>query len=609
MKLNITQLDSRLQKAAKCANSVLKLQFAVDGVPVVAVHAENGFSVKKSDGKVLITYSKISDFLRALLYLACGKAVEQRCAFDEIGMMIDCSRNAVPKTENLKKFIATLACFGYTYIYLYTEDTYELENNPYFGYLRGRYTAEEIRELDAYCAELGVELIPCIQTLAHLYTITRYKTYENVFDFYDILLCGEEKTYKLIDDMFSTLEHTFTSRKVNIGMDEAHMLGLGRYLDKHGYTNKFDIMFDHLKRVLDIAEKHGFSCSMWSDMFFRMAAQGEYYQKFDSVPEDLLGKIPSNVELIYWDYYSTDYRHYIDMLESHFKLSERIAFAGGAWKWFGWTPLNDYSVKATKQAVRACREKGIKNYFMTSWGDNGAEAMLHSVLPSLFYMAQAAYGDEDEKRPFARLTGVSFDDFMKLDLPNRANNPREYQRNNSSKFFLYDDLLFGTFDSMLLDGQSESYGRIAKELGAVKAGGYKYIFRMLENLCSVLEVKVKLSEEIKKAYAEKDKARLKEMSADFSLLLRRTETFYKNFAAAWEKENKPFGFEIQDHRFGGLIARIKAVAKKVADFADGKVSAIPELEEKHLPCGYFAEDDFSEVLFNDWCKNVSNSVM
>ena len=82
--------------------------------------------------------------------------------------MVDCSRGAVPKVETLKKLVDILSSFGYNYLMLYTEDIYEIEGEPYFGYMRGKYSKEEIKEIDNYCIEKGIELRACIQTLAHL---------------------------------------------------------------------------------------------------------------------------------------------------------------------------------------------------------------------------------------------------------------------------------------------------------------------------------------------------------------------------------------------------------------------------------------------------------
>ena len=96
------------------------------------------------------------------------------------GVMLDMSRNAVMKPDTVKKFVAYISSFGYNMLQLYTEDTYEVNNEPYFGHLRGAYKKEEIKEIDAYCKEKGVELIPCIQTLAHLKTIFKWFEYNQL---------------------------------------------------------------------------------------------------------------------------------------------------------------------------------------------------------------------------------------------------------------------------------------------------------------------------------------------------------------------------------------------------------------------------------------------
>ena len=89
-------------------------------------------------------------------------------AFKRFGVMLDMSRNAVMKPAALKEFASELAKMGYNTLLMYTEDTYEIPDEPYFGHMRGRYTREELRDLVAFCKTLGMEVIPCIQTLAHL---------------------------------------------------------------------------------------------------------------------------------------------------------------------------------------------------------------------------------------------------------------------------------------------------------------------------------------------------------------------------------------------------------------------------------------------------------
>ena len=139
--------------------------------------------------------------------------------FDTFGVMIDMSRNAVMSMEGLKRYLPLLKKMGYNMVMLYTEDTYEVNDEPYFGYMRGRYTKDEMKEIDAYAESLGITMIPCIQTLAHMNALFHWGKHPRDCD--NILLCDDERTYTLIDRMFATLSECFKSRRIHVGMDEA----------------------------------------------------------------------------------------------------------------------------------------------------------------------------------------------------------------------------------------------------------------------------------------------------------------------------------------------------------------------------------------------------
>ena len=179
--------------------------------------------------------------------------------FKHFGVMLDCSRNGVMKPQVVKTTIDYLSQMGYNTLMLYTEDTYEVDNQPYFGHLRGRYSQKELMEIDAYARSKGIELIPCIQTLAHLNAIMRWPQYRDMSDCDDILCVEDERVYRLLEDIFATLERCFTSRTVNIGMDEAYMLGLGRYRERNGYPDRTEIFLSQLNKVAAIGKKYGFT--------------------------------------------------------------------------------------------------------------------------------------------------------------------------------------------------------------------------------------------------------------------------------------------------------------------------------------------------------------
>lgn len=505
--------------------------------------------------------------------------------FEKLGVMIDCSRNAVLNREAFRRMAKLLAKLGYNTIRLYTEDTYEVDGEPYFGYLRGRYSKAELREMDSFAASLGIELVPCIQTLAHLNSIFRYAEYGEIKDADDILLVGDERTYALIENMFRSLAQCFTSRRVNIGMDEAFMLGKGKYLLKNGLVPSEKIMRAHLERVLAIAEKYGFSCEMWGDMFTR-AAYGENETEFDRA-EEVKKEVPENVTLVCWDYYHTDEAYFLNKIERYRKLSDRVNFAGGAWTWLGFCPNNDYSVKEIEAAVRACRKQGVKEVYFTMWGDNGGECSPFAVLPALVCGAEFARGNFDMtsiKKRFREVVHEEFDLFCALDLPDKIYSTEKPDCCDPSKVLLYTDVFAGIYDKCVRENTAKPYYEaLSDRLKAGENGEWGYLFRTVRALCDVLAVKFELGVVTRKLYRAGDKTALAALAnGAYTELLNRLEVFYEVYEACWAAEKKPHGFDVQDARLGGLIRRIAHCKRRLLDYADGKTQSIPELEEEIL---------------------------
>ena len=521
-----------------------------------------------------------------------------------LGVMVDCSRDAVYTVGALKKYISLLAKMGYNSLQLYTEDTYEADGEPQFGYLRGRYSKAELKELDAYAKGVGIELIPCIQTLAHLGGITRWQEYGSITDTGDILLAGEERTYELIGHMFQTCAECFTSRRINIGMDEAHMVGLGAYLDKHGYRDRFAILSEHLKRVCAIAGQYGFRPMMWSDMFFRLANNGAYYCSGSEIPQSVIEAVPENVELIYWDYYSRDKAHYDGMIRAHQQFRNKLVFAGGAMSWIGFAPNNRFSIEACRAAMQSCAENGVDDVFITCWKDDGAECSLFASLPALFCAAEAARGNADEaasEKKFRKITGADMRTFLAMDSVNLCGG--EGGMNNPSKYMLYSDPFLGIFDKTAEGHGGEEFAAVGKALKAgEKNARFGYIFKTLAALCDVLEIKYTLGIRTREAYRRKDKDALGTIAGEYKELEKRLDKFYKRFAEQWERECKPNGFEKHDLRLGGLKQRVRHCRKRLRKYCAGELRSLPELEEEILPFGGNAPGD--SVCFNNWATTA-----
>lgn len=499
--------------------------------------------------------------------------------------MLDCSRNAVPTKESLKKWIDVLSDMGYNTLLLYMEDTYEIENHPYFGYMRGRYTHEELKSVDAYAQEKGMELIPCIQTLAHLQSIERWPEYWGHFDCADILCVGDEKNYELIDAMFASLAESVTSKTLHIGMDEAHLLGRGRYYEKNGPVDGSQIMIEHLERICQIGKKYGFKFLIWSDMFFKLAAGNYLYDANANISAEIAAQIPDNVELVYWDYYSQEPAQYDAMFQAHQKIKQDTWFAGGMLSWAGFAPHNAYSMHTVQVALESCIRNEVQDVFFTMWGDYGGECSEFSLLPTLFYASQIRCGNTDEtliKEKFEQKYKIAFDDFLLLDLPGTPNEMKG-EICNAEKYMLYNDCFTGIMDRQVYEGAGKAFADCAKKLESMtNHPKWGYLFRTQKALCETLEIKAELGRRTRLAYQNKDKQELMKLQEDYQACVVRLEHFHDTYRKQWYIDNKPHGFDVQDIRLGGLRARLLNCAERIKSFANGKITCIDELEEEQL---------------------------
>lgn len=499
-----------------------------------------------------------------------------------LSFMLDCSRNAVMKPSEVKEFASLIKKMGYNTLMLYTEDTYELDGHECFGHFRGRYSKEELKDLDSYCNSIGIELVPCIQTLAHLENMFKWEgVYGEINDCDNILLCGEEKTYALIEDMFKTVSQCFTTRKIHIGMDEAFRVGSGKYQKIHGIEDKFDIVNRHLHRVCAIADKYGFDPMIWSDMFYSLALGTHEYGECNN-PEKILEKaaLPENISLVYWDYSNTDPQKYTERLNAHKLFGRKIIFAGAAWSCFRIAPRNEFSLKTADAAIPSCLDFDVDGFMFCNWGDDGAECSVYATLPALFYQAQLVQGNcdlDDIKAKFKELIGYDFDAFMDLELPDT---PGGEHSCNPSKYLLYSDPFMGITDFRCSEDDPLYYSTIANKLASHKNGGrYDYLFEAFSVLCDALSTKALLGVKTRNAYQNADKQALSELVTEYKLAADKIEAFQLAYEKLWFIENKPHGYDVQDIRLGGIISRLKSCRRRLEGYLDGSIDEIPELSE------------------------------
>lgn len=577
---------------------------------------EYGWKFIRNGTSVIIEYSKKHTFFAALKELFVGSEyAEKNPKIEKLGVMVDCARNAVMNVSAVKRLIVYLALLGYNFLEIYVEDCLKLDGEKCFGYMRGAYSKDELREIDAYARLFGIELIPCIQTLAHYNQLFVHPEYDCIRDKEDTLLIGEGKTYELIDKILKTVSECFSSRNINIGMDEALNAGRGKYYDKYGYVDKYDLLLQHLNKVILLCEKYGFSPAMWSDMIFKGAFQGEYYVSEKSFPKGYLTDFPENVKLIYWDYYHTQKEDYDNMFRLHRKIKRKVCFAGGIWTWRGFTPYNEYTEITTVPALDSCIENGIDEVLMTMWGDNGGECSRFSAISSLIFVAEKAIdGTTDKNRISAiaeKISGYTYRELLTLDVPNNLSDKKVEINVNPSKYLLFSDPLIPFFDGFIREDFEHKYKRYFSILNKLseRKGFFADLFATQAKLCKVLGNKAQLSIKLKNAYDDKNVAEMKKLAKKIDLIIADVKEFYCVFKKQWNRENKSFGFEVQDIRIGGLIMRLEHVKEIIRDFLDGKSDKIETLEEKRHTLSIRKHENEVSVVFNNYSQTVTAGVL
>ena len=587
---------AQTQQMAEAAARELGLGFDSGGRQLTVTQG-HVFRLCVTEDAAELCVTQKSELFRGLSYLTRNRGafcVEQTPCFDTLGFMIDVSRNAVLTPDAAKKLLRTMAYMGFNLGMMYTEDVYEIENEPFFGYMRGRYSQTELRELDDYADALGVELVPCIQTLGHLENALKWGDLAKYRDTASVLLVDDDGVYDLIGRMIASAASTYRSRRIHLGMDEAMDLGLGRYLQKNGYQNGFEIIKKHLDKVEEIAARHGLKPMIWSDMYFRLGSKEHlYYDEECRIPPAVVDSASPNVSLVYWDYYHKTETFYNDYIKKHQAFPAPTVFAGGMWTWVGAAVNYPLFFKTSIPALNACRESGIKEVLLTAWGDNGAEANIQAFLAGMQVYAEYRYTcrfDPDEvSRRFLDCTGEDMQPFLDIgrfdELPMLEHLVNDVP--NPTKFLLYQDPLVGLFDQDIKDLNRAEHYRELRRLFERHAGASKHcslLFGFYAKMAELLSYKAELGIRLYEAYQSKDTGRLGALIASDLLPAQAAAEHLRDlWRRLWFSTNRPFGFEVIDIRMGGLLARLQTAQLRIEQYLAHEINCIEELEGERLP--------------------------
>ena len=489
--------------------------------------------------------------------------------FKTKGTMVDLSRNAVFKVDYFKQVLYKKALLGFNVVWLYMEDVYTLEDYPKFGYLRGRYTLNQLKELDDYANYLGIELVPCIQTLGHMGQFLRWPSSAPFKDQSDVLMMRE--SIPLIHAMISFCKKAFRTTQIHVGMDETFGFGFGQHYKKYGYEDPESLFIEHLNTVNNICLNVGYKdVLIWSDMFFRHRSQTNYYYDTEiTFDQAFIQKIPNNVGLVYWDYYNHKPDIYDKMLQKHLQMNRRVVMASGVWIWTKLAYDHEQTKRTAALAIDATKELGIKEIIFTQWQDDGAYVDYETSFHGLFDVTQWACEHKVSEDYLLYLTHNSLNNHLSISQVNRLGfDPVR---------LLWDDLCLGIYlndlvgyDSSKLATYIRKTKHHIKNMRQIDAYHHRLI---AEVLCVKLEIRVSILEGYFTTY-------------DFShtmVLLKRFKrlmsSLVNSFDEMWHNRYTPFGLEVLQTRLFAQIKRAEELAYWIHAYSNKEIDRIPFLEE------------------------------
>ena len=160
---------------------------------------------------------------------------------------------------------------------------------------------------------------------------------------------------------------------------------------------------------------------------------------------------------------------------------------------------------------------------------------------------------------------------------------------------------------LLYDEYFAKHAKLLKKLARRKSE-YSYLFKEMAALASVLEYKGSLRLALVDAYNNKDKEALSQIAnIRYAKVIGKIEAFYTALKVRWDKENKPFGFEVMDVRFGGLVLRLKHERDILKDYLSGRADSIHALEQKNMSPALWDDEYNGALCFNSYEQTVTYS--
>lgn len=283
------------------------------------------------------------------------------------GVMLDVSRDKVPKMDTLLDLVDMLAGWKINQLQLYTEHTFAYRNHPEVWANASPFTGQEVLDLDAYCRQRHIELVPNQNSFGHMHRWLEHPRYTHLAEVTagdteywwgrgPFSLCPTDpRSLDLLRSLYDELLPHFSSRMINVGCDETFDLGEGRSKAECEKRGKGRVYLDFLLKIYEEVKARQHTMQFWGDIILEHP--------------DLISELPKDVIALEWGYEAS--HPFAAHLAKFAAAGIPFYVCPGTSSWCSIAGRTDNAIGNLLSAAENGLDYGATGYLNTDWGDHG----------------------------------------------------------------------------------------------------------------------------------------------------------------------------------------------------------------------------------------------
>ncbi len=314
------------------------------------------------------------------------------------GFLLDISRNKIPTVSTVKTLVDKLTLLKYNHLEMYVEGfPIKLPGFPDLPYATP-ITCDEYREIERYCNERGIDLVPNVNTFGHMADWLHLPEYRVLAESESgFMMQGypfapqtlnplDPESRHLVDRIVTGVASLSQSANFNINGDEPFELSQGKSAGACRERGIGNVYYDFVHQTIKKVKELGKRPLMWGDVV-------------RSHPE-IIERLDDDLVVIDWGY-DADYDFNL-AAERLRKRNVKFMIAPGTSSWNSFTSRFYDMYHSTINAVRTAAEYNGEGILMTDWGDFGHPQTLPFTMPGLVFAGVSGWNRKQTSMPVSR---------------------------------------------------------------------------------------------------------------------------------------------------------------------------------------------------------------